>query len=708
MRQKVALTAAHLLCEGRVADMGMGSGAGSRALAALHPELQVIGVDLDPEMVAIARETHVLPNLSFVQGDIAQPCFPDGSLDGILDSSVLHHVTSFGGYRHENAADALRAQVAALREHGVLVVRDFVHPGPGEVTIDLRDDDGDDGDDPRRCSSARLFERFAREFRSLHPEPGFAMERLDGAPSGWRRYRCARHHAVELALRKDYRADWEAEVREEYGYFTQDQFEQVMSSLGLRVLASTPIRNPWIVRHRFAGKLEIRELDGTPCPHPATNCVIVGEKVPAHEGVRFEDRGERAPLGYLELSAWEDLRDGSIKDLVRRPNRTVDVLPYFEQGGDLFVLARTSYPRPIASCELASPSICGTRSPQWMAEPLSVVQGDKPLGQTVEETLAGAARIGPDRIRSMRPGTTYYPSPGGTQEEVASVLVAVAPLLVEESLPRRTALSSAGRLRAIEARQLLRAAQVGGMPDARLEINTYDLLARTGRDPGPWIGDEIALREGVLPDEHTTTMLALARRPPRRAFRRVERERSAGFLEVRCRAFAELAADGRELGEISLELVVPRARSTTSIAIAPLLRARGTIWIGVDDDDLAAAQCFEGTSEILVAPAWRVPREHDALSVQTLATAQAWVLERLRAEYGALTGGCCELGGRYLPSAGLSPEAVHPFAVEVLGVEAAPRSLRWVELADAARSARAITDGHLRVCVLRAAHALGV
>jgi len=26
MRQKVALTAAHLLCEGRVADMGMGSG----------------------------------------------------------------------------------------------------------------------------------------------------------------------------------------------------------------------------------------------------------------------------------------------------------------------------------------------------------------------------------------------------------------------------------------------------------------------------------------------------------------------------------------------------------------------------------------------------------------------------------------------------------------------------------------------------------
>ena len=37
MRQKVALTAAHLLGQGWVADMGMGSGLGSRALAALYP-----------------------------------------------------------------------------------------------------------------------------------------------------------------------------------------------------------------------------------------------------------------------------------------------------------------------------------------------------------------------------------------------------------------------------------------------------------------------------------------------------------------------------------------------------------------------------------------------------------------------------------------------------------------------------------------------
>src|SRR5215471_14091531 len=101
MRQKVALTAAHLLCEGRIADMGMGSGLGSHALAALYPRLEVVGVDIDDTIVALARQQYRAPNLSFVTGDIARRVFPAGALDGIFDSSVLHHVTSYGGYRHD-------------------------------------------------------------------------------------------------------------------------------------------------------------------------------------------------------------------------------------------------------------------------------------------------------------------------------------------------------------------------------------------------------------------------------------------------------------------------------------------------------------------------------------------------------------------------------------------------------------------------------
>ena len=167
MKQKVALTAAHLLCEGRIADMGMGSGLGSQALAALYPRLEVVGVDIDETVVDLARRTHRLPNLSFAQGDIAAPTFPPESLDGIFDSSVLHHVTSYRGYRHQNAAEALAVQIRQLRPHGVLVVRDFLDPGDRPVLLDVPADDGEESDDPARASTAALLERFAREFLSL-------------------------------------------------------------------------------------------------------------------------------------------------------------------------------------------------------------------------------------------------------------------------------------------------------------------------------------------------------------------------------------------------------------------------------------------------------------------------------------------------------------------------------------------------------------
>ena len=167
MQQKVALTAAHILGQGSIADMGMGSGTGSHALAALYPGLQVIGVDVSEQMVAIAAERYALPNLSFRTGDVATRVFEDGTLDAILDSSVLHHVTSFGGYDRGAAMRALAVQVDALRPHGVLVVRDFLDPGEDLVPVghELRLDLGGDREHPRR--EARIRERGRDELRKV-------------------------------------------------------------------------------------------------------------------------------------------------------------------------------------------------------------------------------------------------------------------------------------------------------------------------------------------------------------------------------------------------------------------------------------------------------------------------------------------------------------------------------------------------------------
>jgi SAM-dependent methyltransferase len=700
MRQKVALTAAHLLAQGTVADMGMGSGAGSFALASLYPSLDVVGVDVNPTMVELAREKYRLPNLSFVTGDIATECFPAASLDGIFDSSVLHHVTTFTGYDYDAAERALEAQVRQLRTHGTLIVRDFLDPGSGAVVLELPARDGDDSEEPRTCSTASLFVRFAREFRKLDAAPGFAFEELEPR-DGVRRFRIPLKLAAEFVLRKDYRADWDTEVLEEYTYFTQARFEAIYARLGLRLLASTPLWNPWIVRHRYEGKFVLRDAAGDEVEPPPTNYLIAGEKVGPGEGVRFEEGAMVPPPGFLELQHHRNRVTGLVMDLVRRPHPTVDVLPWFESGGEVFVLARKSYPRPILSGAAQDALLDSSTPPQYVTEPLNVLQQEKPLGTTVTESLAAIAGIAAEGIRSFREGSTYYPSPGGVEEEVRSALVEIEPAFVQTPIEGVSGFSTSGYVRAIEATQLLRASQVGGVSDARIEVNVYRLLQLLGRAPGPWIGDEVALRHEARVE--AAGLDALLAAPPRRHFEPAPPAASSGFLELRCSTYVERDAAGAAVAQQALESVVPRTLSVNTIVTALLVRSGEEVLIGVDDDDLPAAQSFTGNSNLLVAPAWRLPR-----TVRRRRDARAWIEERLRREYALEALQWAELGGKYHPSPGITPERCHPFAVEVRPGGEGERRLHWVRLRELASRAGAVHDGHLRVVLFRAAHALGL
>src|ERR1044072_9446131 len=98
MQQKVALTTAHFPVRERIADMGSGSGRGTHDLACLYRGLELVGVDINPVAVERAAREFRRPNLSYVVGDISDMVFTAESLDGILDSSVLHHVTSFNDF----------------------------------------------------------------------------------------------------------------------------------------------------------------------------------------------------------------------------------------------------------------------------------------------------------------------------------------------------------------------------------------------------------------------------------------------------------------------------------------------------------------------------------------------------------------------------------------------------------------------------------
>ncbi|MEZ4465218.1 MAG: SAM-dependent methyltransferase [bacterium] len=616
---------------------------------------------------------------------------------------MLHHVTSFNGYDRAAAARAIGVQAKLLAPGGVLVVRDFLDPGPGSVLLDVPDDDAPENPVGAGGSTAALLVRFSREFKMLNPpdQRGFPLEAqavgAEGPPlaPGWRRFLLDRRHAVEFILRKDYRRDWDLEVQEEYTYLTQAGFERACAARGLRLLASTPIRNPWIVQHRFEGRLRWWSLEGEELDWPATNYVVAAERVGEGEGVGFSAEPV-APRGYLRLTHWRRAADGAIQDLVSRPGTTVDILPWFREGEALHVLARRSYPRPLLHrLNAAGPALDGTRAPLYVTEPLNGALGDGALGEVIERVLA-AADVPPDDIRRVDATPPWYPSAGGLQEQITTVRVQIAPTRVALALPAASGFGTSGVVRAMEACQVLRAAQVGGLPDARLEVATYGLLQAHGLDVGPWIGAEIEVPAG--PDVEATPVAAAVGPAGRRRFTRTQA--GAGFLALEAARFTELDALHAAGAAQVLEWVEPVALSLQTIAIALLCRVGDAVLVGVQDDDRPTAQAFTGHSDLPVAPAWRLPRD-----VVGQRAAERWVRRRLMAELGVDVGPLRPLGGRYHPSPGATPEVVYPCAA---AVRTTGTALRWVPLADLARAQESLRDGHLRIVVLRAAHALGL
>ncbi|MBL9008463.1 MAG: class I SAM-dependent methyltransferase [Myxococcales bacterium] len=807
MQQKVALTTAYFPVRGTLADMGCGSGAGSYDLACLHEGLHVVGVDVAPESVAYAKAHYRRPNLEYRLGDIAEPIFDRESLDGVLNSSVFHHLTSFNDFSLQPVRRALDEQTRALRPGGVLIIRDFVVPrGPAEVLIDLPMRDGAPAEpsgasDVAGLSSAALFERFAAEWRSSqNPTGPVPYRRLGSVRPGWQRYRTSLRAASEFVLRKDYRSDWAAECKEEYTYFSQAEFERELAQRDLRIAVSIELRNPWIVENRFRGRFFLYDLDEKPLPYPPTNYLVVGEKVRRGQGVGFSlqveapERSAPAPDGvlvpssrprFLRLSRSQHRETGRCMELIERPHPVVDLLPFFHQHGRLFVLGRQGYPRPLvhaaqrsglgaepqgtADWPWASPSLDGASVAGYLTEPLTaMVRNDEGLGGegVGDDGEASPAlrqhlhalwheRVGlPERwIAKVRPGLRYFTSPGGLNERVSSLFIELhfshsdlgpdgLPLLPEHA-PNPTKFARAGCVRPLLATQLLRAAQVGGLLDARLELNVYELFScliqsdvptenaltlgtaepDLARTLGPWIGAEISLRiQAASPALQRTLLGPAAPRPddidavlqpaPRAVFvpfavqTDVGTEPPAPFLRIERLRIAEHAADGQIVASEILECALPSPTSSNTVSVFPVLRvgdAAGEVFVGIELRDLPAVQAFTGQSRFATNPAWRLPR-----SIVDLTQAEAWLGLQLRQQFGLRTLRSWPLGGKYYPAVGATPEQVYPLVAEVDAESVATSSLSFVPLTELWRRRQSIEDGHLRIGLWRLCHALGV
>ncbi len=716
--QKSAFAA--LAHPGRIVDLGTGSGVSARDLALLYPDSQVIGVDLDEKMVNYAKENYVLPNLDFIVGNAEVSVFPANSLNAVFMSSVGHHLTSYGDgvpFDTSHVKKAIWEIHKQLRYGDIFILRDFViSPGPAEVFLDLPTDDGTEIGDSEHLSTAALFERFAADFRnSQHPNSGVRFQVTPIVKDGQsqrRRYRMSHRDAVEFILRKDYRESYFAEIQEEYTYFSQSEFENALLKAGFRVVLSSPIFNPWIIENRFKDKFTLQTLDGKTLPFPATNYVIVGEKIRDDEATRIDETNHQVTKDpkFLSVRAMQQLRTGKIYDVVGRPHDTIDVLPFFRRKGQLFVYGHQAYPRPILTAVKSDELLNGASTKGYSFEPLSFVRThDQAQAAEIERELQSRMGIGPDQL--LRAGSdqtyTFYTSPALVTERVTSVAIPIKKRNFSLHYPKKneSGLSSFGAIRPIEATQLLRASQAGSILDSRMEIATYNLLLDERQDIGPWIGEEISLIDNsdYRKPRIKSAFDVLSPRRRARVFQEVDLRNFGQFLEVRTGQFSDFDQQGSTTLTTEREYIVPKKFSNSVISVIPSFRMGNNIFVGIERRNLPGIQLNEGYSDIAVNPAWRIPKE-----ITTLESGIEFVKSHVQSDFGLTVLRTHGLGGAYHPTPGLAPEIVYPVVVEV-DPSAFPAKtntpLVWVDLADLIRNRRHIKDGHLLVVAFRLAHA---
>jgi ubiquinone/menaquinone biosynthesis C-methylase UbiE len=107
---------------GRIADVGAGTGTFAIELAAAAPTAEVVGIDGDPQVQAIARAKRGASAVEWKPGLADELPLAEQSCDRVVMSLLLHHLDA-GGKRR-----ALTEAHRVLREGGRLHVADWGKP----------------------------------------------------------------------------------------------------------------------------------------------------------------------------------------------------------------------------------------------------------------------------------------------------------------------------------------------------------------------------------------------------------------------------------------------------------------------------------------------------------------------------------------------------------------------------------------------------
>lgn len=671
-------TMAHLVLEkgAKVLDIRCRDGIGTYAMATLNPEIEFIGIDRNPAQIEKAEQAYKRPNLQFMSGDIQENFVPKGSIDAIVNSFTLHEIYSQNNCSEKAVTDSLERQFELLRKEGLIFIQDHAAPTSEEYILLEMLEEPNKGKSIEQLSEVELLLLYAEQARP-HENPdyrGFYLEELPPRFPRTRLFRLPSKWAYEFILRKDNRAGWNSELHKEYTFFTRHDFSRTLRGYGARILYAAPHWDDQVIKNRLNKKLRLFQENGEATGTPETSFIMVAQKSDNKKSLILQERRPcREENPNLRIIAMRNEIDGSTLDVVSRDMHITEILPYRITGnGRLHVFVHEGIPRGLTNTVLRKGyNLDGKQWSGHMTEALAVPQEVmEPLDISHFRSTLNFAQdylgLKPEMGCLFENGPGFYPAPDCIDEHIDTHYLKVTkpkktiePKVILEDAD---GFSTRGRIREIDAQQILNAIGVGFIPTSRLEIQILALYEKLGISYQAWAECPLVLETGE-PEETTKLQEIIAKLADHDA-RYKEIKGTAGQLKAMQSVFVD---EGQNKGGITglasrdMDFVVKEDSSMNVAVVLPLTKKiNGEVMAGIVEQYLPVPQRYKGNGYTVNCPSFPLPE-----NIKNIEMARKYIADKFEVPIDCVA----RMGESYFSHVGVTPQRVYPFAVSTAGAK---------------------------------------
>lgn len=669
-------TMAHLVLDqgSRILDKGCGDGSVTYAMAMMNPDHHFIGLDRDTRLIKKAKDKYKLPNLEFMAGDVTENFLQPKSLDAVLNRFTLHETYSRTHCSETAVRESLERHLKLLKNNGLFFIRDYAMPSPDDFVILEMPEEPGKGDGIYGLSEVDLLIQFSENARAREDpvHGGFYLEDLPPRFPRTRRFRLPHKWAYEFLIRKDERERWDKELHTEYTFYTERDYRKTLRSLGARVLYTAPHWDEQLIQARFEKKFRLYNEDLEPLGPPPTSFIALAQKIGEKKSlVLTERRPSRKDTGRMKITAMRDDVEGTIIDVVSRDMEITEVIPYYITADNrLRVFVHEGIPRGLVNTVPRIRSdLDGKKWSGHMTEAIALPgEAVQEVKENDRKSLILFARdhlgLKPANDAELEDGPALYPAPDYIDERIETKYLRVdtekndfEPRDILEDIG---GFSTTGRIRDVDAQDILDAAGVGLLPTCRLEVQVLALYEKLGIPYTAWADCPIALSEGE--PKNVTRLQKAIHKLAEHDDRYQEIKGSAGQLKTVNSIFVEEGqAEGGITGLASrdMEFVMQEDATQNVAVVLPLTRKiGGEVMAGIVETYLPVPQRYKGSGHMISCPSYPLPKD-----ITNFEMARKYIADKFEVK----PENVARMGEGYFTHVGVTPQRVYPFAVTTAG-----------------------------------------